>query len=136
MIAKSSYATQILPGLFVGDYNDSKIEQNLSMVINCTPHLPFENSKAAIKIRIPLFDPPSDNTYIEMMFNVLKSDLFEKINENNGDPILIHCLAGAQRSAALCAGYIMWKNKMNALEACVFLRYKRKEAFDCGDPTH
>jgi hypothetical protein len=99
--------TEILPRLFLGDFADSSVERSVSLVVNCTFELPFRNPKAEAQVRIALPDPPSDESHIVTMLDVLRGDLFDKIDACScagagSHPVLIHCYRGAQRSAA-CA---------------------------------
>jgi predicted protein tyrosine phosphatase len=122
--------TEILPGLFLGDVNDSRQIKELSMIINCTFELPFINNLATHKVRISLSDPPQTQYDVNMFINSVTSDLFLKIDQNlNQKPILIHCYKGKQRSAAVLAAYLMWKHKMTIEDACQFIREKRPCVF-------
>ena len=45
------------------------------------------------------------------------------IKEN--DKILVHCMAGASRSATIVIAYIMWEQKMSSQDALDFVSKKR-----------
>jgi dual specificity phosphatase 12 len=49
-----------------------------------------------------------------------------------GQPMLVHCAAGMQRSAACCAMFLIAVNKMKPDEAIAFIREKRPIAFRPG----
>jgi protein-tyrosine phosphatase len=49
-----------------------------------------------------------------------------------GQPILVHCAAGMQRSAACCAMFLIAAMKMKPDEAIAFIREKRPIAFRPG----
>jgi hypothetical protein len=123
--------TEILPRLFLGDF-----------AVNCTFELPFRNPKAEAQVRIPLPDPPSDESHIITMLDVLRGDLLDKIDAcacagagAGSHPVLIHCYRGAQRSAAVCAAYLMYKFHIPAAEACAFLRARRPQVFRADPPS-
>ena len=41
---------------------------------------------------------------------------------NDDKKILVHCFAGASRSATIIIAYLMWKNQLDYVESCHFLR--------------
>ena len=102
--------SKILENLWLGNYrdalNDQFINENeINVVVNCTPNLPFHN-KIYFKYRIPVNDDLQDNSMTEMFvaMNHLIPILVKHINR--GDKILIHCFAGIQRSAILTMGLL------------------------------
>lgn len=123
--------SEILPGLYLGNVENSTIQIELGLLINCTVELPFINQLAQQYVRIPLYDPPSEESHLYTMLAYLQGDLFSIIDEtlNNNKMVLIHCYVGAQRSAAVCAAYLMKKFNVSMEEACLFIRSKRPIAF-------
>lgn len=102
--------SKILENLWLGNYrdalNDQFINENeINVVVNCTPNLPFHN-KIYFKYRIPVNDDLQDDSMTEMFvaMNHLIPILVKHINR--GDKILIHCFAGIQRSAILTMGLL------------------------------
>lgn len=102
--------SKILENLWLGNYrdalNDQFINENeINVVVNCTPNLPFHN-KIYFKYRIPVNDDLQDNSMTEMF--VAMSHLIPILVKhiNRGDKILIHCFAGIQRSAILTMGLL------------------------------
>lgn len=102
--------SKILENLWLGNYrdalNDQFINENeINVVVNCTPNLPFHN-KISFKYRIPINDDLQDESMTKMFvaMNHLIPILVKHINR--GDKILIHCFAGMQRSAILTLGLL------------------------------
>ena len=113
-------ATEILPGLWLGNQasSQSSLVDRVDVVVNCTKHIPFLNRADKVKIRIPINDPGAP-TYDWAEAKLLDKDqkimlislpvlmpILSKLRKLN-KKILIHCHAGAQRSAAIVAAYIM-----------------------------
>eukprot|EP00347_Sterkiella_histriomuscorum_P013855 403363107 len=46
-------------------------------------------------------------------------------SSNNQAKILVHCYKGNSRSAAVVAGYLMWKKSLNHIESIEYIRSKR-----------
>lgn len=117
-------ATEILPGLWLGNQKSSKDDQLLKkvdVIINCTKQLEFYKikNKQHHYLRIPVNDPGAPNAgefnkdHEIMYANIGK--VIDKIHyfRSNRKNVLIHCHAGAQRSAAVMAAYLIkygnWK---------------------------
>ena len=84
-------ANEILPGLWVGNYQSAYDTQflksnNISVIVNCTKDIPFLDEFSFSCYRVPVDD----------------SLLYKKNNRN----VLIHCYAGIQRSAIVAVSFI------------------------------
>ena len=97
--------TEIIKNLWLCSWEHAKVvvpTLNEPLVINCTKNLEYlvENT-----IRIPIDDTPDDapilNKFIFPLVNQMYHHLFA------GKPVVVHCLAGRQRSAAVVASYLM-----------------------------
>jgi hypothetical protein len=119
-------ANEIAPGLWLGNQaasQDLDFLKQIDVVINCTKHIPFAEIPRLIKIRIPINDPgpPVDSPTYEGNLNQYspKDDqiillqvldyivaTIAKMRSKN-KRVLIHCHAGAQRSAAVMAAYLV-----------------------------
>jgi len=115
----SSY-TEILPGLWLGNEAASQDENfirrhNISLIVNCSKKIPnrFANIPGMDYVRLSVNDPgpltaPSRNqdnidmiTLIPWAANIIHEAL------ENGKNVLVHCHAGAQRSANVIVYYLM-----------------------------
>lgn len=129
----SQPANEILPGIWLGNFNAAKDEtffrtNQIQVVFNCTKDLPFSNH-VPIKYRIPV----DDNLEEEEIRNMAlwSSEIALKIAKHyqNGDRILVHCMAGMQRSAAAMAIFLIARNRWRTEQAIEFIRSKRQIAF-------
>lgn len=133
MGANSCDASAIIAGLDVG--NDRCAElfgPRYDMVVNCTPNLPFPD-EAAVCRRVPLNDDPFDSV---PLFQLMRdSAILDEMREfiRDGKRVLVHCNAGAQRSPAVAACYLVkHQNGMTPQEAIALIRSKRRAAFFWG----
>jgi protein tyrosine phosphatase len=129
----SKDANEILPGLWLGNVNASKDDafirtNNINVIFNCTKTLPF-NVNVEHKYRVPI----DDNLEKEEIRNLalwapeVAFKLFRHVR--NGDRILVHCMAGMQRSAACIAIYLIFAKQCTPSEAISFIKSKRPIAF-------
>lgn len=129
-----SSCTQILPGLWLGNeaasQNENLIRKNrITLIVNCSKKIPnafdvFPTPRAGNAldvryIRLPVNDPgplvnPSRNQdNLDMI--VLVPQAAKIIHEfiNRGENVLVHCHAGAQRSATVVVYYLMRYGKFH-----------------------
>lgn len=69
-----------------------------------------------------------DQTDCDIIFYTYSAIEFieEAMRQSNGQAkILVHCYKGNSRSAAVVAGYLMWKRGMNSKEAIEYIRQRR-----------
>ena len=129
----NAHANEILPRLWLGDYHASQDEtflrsHHIDVVFNCTKDLPFSNV-VPTKYRIPLDDNLEEQEIRnaglwagEIVMKILK-------HYKAGDRILVHCMAGRQRSAVSVAMCLVFLKRMRSEEAIQFIRQKRPVAF-------
>jgi protein-tyrosine phosphatase len=106
---------EIVPGIYVGNEAASQDVDNLranriGAIVNCTKHIKFPDIDIP-KFRVPVNDPGLIRTMqqsdMQMMFLILPQVLqFIHEHHKKNKRILIHCHAGMQRSACVCAAYI------------------------------
>jgi protein tyrosine phosphatase len=125
---------EIIPRLFLGNYSCVK-NTKADIIVNCTKDLPFPKtmgrSESLDKICIRL--PVDDNGDPKEFFTFVKEApiVIEKIHEYlmKDKNVLVHCLAGQQRSCAVVALYLMYKKKMSIQEAVLYIQERKKDAF-------
>lgn len=128
-----AHAHEILPGLWLGSKAAAEDtawqqEKGIYSIFNATKTLPFPET-AKFTHRIPVDDNLAP-TEIANMEKFAPEALFKMIREMKaGHPILVHCHAGMQRSAALVAMYLIANRGLNADQAMKYVRDRRSVAF-------
>lgn len=122
--------SEILPNLYIGNMQDATNMTDIDFVINCTSTLPFY-SNTARGIRIKIEDNGNPDEYEKLYDYVQNSNLFHLMDLclEEKKTILVHCIAGQQRSTSLVACYLIYKLKLNPTQAIEFIRQKRPIAF-------
>lgn len=133
LVNSSNNADEILPGLWLGNAKASQDEEfirrnNIQVVFNCTKNLAF-SPIIPIKYRIPVDDNLEEEEIrnmelwsAEICFKILKE-------YNEGKHVLVHCMAGMQRSAASVAFVIIVIKKIHAADAIHYIKSRRRIAF-------
>ena len=126
-------ADEVLPGLWLGNAKASQDvdfikQKGIKVVFNCTKNLGF-SPIIPIQYRIPLDDNLEEEEIRNM--ELWSSEISLKIVKeySNGEPILVHCMAGMQRSAASVAMALIVLLKMKSVDAIKFIKTKRPIAF-------
>jgi protein-tyrosine phosphatase len=126
-------ADEIIPRLWLGNAKASMNEEfitrnNIQVVFNCTKNLPF-SLHIPIKYRIPLDDNLQEEEIRNM--ELWSGEIAYKILQEyiSGRTILVHCMAGMQRSAASVAMMLIAYYKYHALDAMKMIKEKRGIAF-------
>jgi len=129
MIIRIMCAVEIVSGLFLGSFSSVK-ETYTDIIINCTKDLPFPNRVFPyIDIRLPIDD---NGTVVEMeTFISIAPKIIERMDEyiTNNKTILVHCLAGQQRSCALVALYLIKKHNMTIDSSIKYIKSCKRDAF-------
>lgn len=126
-------ADLIIPNLWLGNIRASQdadflYQQQIASVFNCTKDIPFHSSVHR-RYRVPV----EDNLEAEEIRN-LELWSFEVVYKllleyKRGRPILVHCAAGMQRSAAVVAMFLIANRGMKHEEAIEYIRQRRPIAF-------
>ncbi len=129
----SEPAHEILPGLWLGNRRASVDEDflqtnRIQVVCNCTKDLPF-SPVIAIRYRVPVHDNLEEEE-IANMEQWSKEIVYCLIREyKSGKAILVHCMAGMQRSAAVVAMMLIAFLRIHALDAYQYIKERRPIAF-------
>ncbi len=126
-------AHEIIPRLWLGNAKASMDEDfirknNIVVVFNCTKNLSF-SPIIPIKYRIPVDDNLEEDEIRNM--ELWSGEIaYKMMNEYvEGKTILVHCMAGMQRSAASVAFFLIALLKLRALDAMRMIKEKRRVAF-------
>lgn len=131
---------KILPKIYLGTYEAAEDknflkEKNIKAVLNCTKDVDnkFAHDPNIEYMRIPVNDTLRENDF-KMMYKFLPivTEFIHKHVDIQGNNILIHCVAGKQRSVCATVAYLMKHRGHNPYEACKFVLEKRPEAFHHG----
>jgi protein-tyrosine phosphatase len=121
----------VVPGLYIGNYTsalDSELikKLNINTIINCTT----KNNKLddVVYLQIPINDPPEqkDIEYVNNNYQNIVEFIDKQLAFGS---VLIHCVMGSQRSAAITAIYLMSKYGLYYNYAIMFLKSKRSICF-------
>ena len=132
-LMENAHANEVLPRLWLGDYHASQDEtflrgNHIDVVFNCTKDLPF--SRVVSKLyRIPLDDNLEE---VEIRnAGLWAGEIAMKIHQHYkaGDRILVHCMAGRQRSAASIAMFMILYTGDRTENIIKYMRSKRPVAF-------
>ena len=126
-------ADEIIPNLWLGNraaaldrrWLDQK---GIKSVFNCTKDIPFV-PQIQRKYRVPV----DDNLEAQEIRN-LEHWSYEVVMKmtreyRTGQPMLVHCYAGMQRSAACTAMFLIATRNMNPDQAISYIQSKRDIAF-------
>jgi len=103
-------------------------EKGIQVVFNCTKNLPF-SPMIPIKYRVPVDDNLEEEEIRNM--ELWASEIAYKIMMESltGKVILVHCMAGMQRSAASVAFFLIVQKNIRALDAMKLIKTRRAIAF-------
>jgi len=118
--SKEISADEIVPGLWMGNYGASQSisflrEKEITVIFNCSKHIPFVKSKTTLKYNLYVDDPGPNADATEPNVQAMDRHLLSltdkihywlKRRQKNGN-ILVHCSAGMQRSGALVMAYLI-----------------------------
>ena len=155
-----SFCNEIIPNLFLGSIEASEnfdfiYNKNISVIVNCSKDIP---NKFSINLLKPLEEAPKeiqkwlyDNSYYIKYYRIPVDDSGKEIDiedfykytlevldsvkkdYESGKSILVHCLAGSQRSASFVCVFIMLYNKMSLSESIDYVLSKKSNVFFFGN---
>ena len=151
---------EVIPRLYIGpieastDFEEIK-KRNISVIVNCTKDI---DNKFELRLLKPIEEAPSDvqywlmeNSYYIKYHRIPVDDNGKEEEVDNfykyvlellpqidylyqfGKTILVHCLAGNQRSAAFICAFLMYNNKLMYEEAVGLLLQKKPNVFFFGE---
>lgn len=131
-------ADRIIANIWLGNLTASHdrafIEKHgIRVIINCTKDLPFADFCVDMNIkmhRLPVYDRrearelATMEAHIDAMVDILRDCHRRRL------PVLVHCFAGAQRSATVVACFLKWLKPDTTLDQVIaFMRMRRRAAF-------
>ena len=129
----SNNADEIIPRLWLGNVRASTDEDfirntNIQVVFNCTKDLPF-SYLVPQKYRVPVDDNLEEDEIRNLA--LWSIEIAHKLiaEYNKGRTILVHCMAGMQRSAASVAFFLIAYKRMRAEDAMAYIKHRRPIAF-------
>ncbi len=133
LIQQSQPANEIIPRLWLGNakasMDQSFIQQhNIQVVVNCTKNHAFSHL-IPTQYRVPVDDNLQEEEIRNM--DLWASEIAYRIlyEYKQGKPILVHCAAGMQRSAAAIAFFLICYHRIHATEAIQYIQARRPIAF-------
>ena len=156
-------AIEIIPNLFLGPYESAKDLQwieskNILVVVNCSKDLkdefslnltkPIETAPKEVQdwllnnsfyiqyFRIPVDDQMSTSEIQAFILHL--NEILPKVIElyKQGKPILVHCLAGNQRSPAFVVAFLMKFQGLSMKDAIKKVLQKKPNVFFFGSDIH
>lgn len=110
-MTSTKIANEIIPGIWVGDMKAAKNKvffnrNNIKAVVNCTTDVPNYFNEACCYMKLDIDDSLKAKDINKMTKLLPEAVHFIKDHHHKGGPVLIHCHAGIQRSATVCAAYM------------------------------
>lgn len=125
---------EIVPNLYLSNYSDALYASKTTEFyqINVTKDMPIftRNEKNNMYIRVAINDDMSDNAFDGFLENLPKvvNKIDEVLSENH--VVVVHCLAGQQRSAAIVAAYLLYKKYViDIIDAISMIKNIKRDAF-------
>ncbi|CAD8162731.1 unnamed protein product [Paramecium pentaurelia] len=119
--------TQNKGALYLGNITSlfkSTQKYQIKAAISICEDLDLKEVQLEQHLRIVLND--LDNSNIKQYFD--QTNQFIQSNLNKGN-LLVHCMAGVSRSAAIVIAYLMWSQKMTFQNALIYVTKKREQVY-------
>jgi len=119
---------EIIPNLYLSAYHSAKSYPGIQefFVVNCTKDLPMISDD---NMRVSVNDDGETESMNIMFMAFEKTNIAIKTALDAGKKVVVHCLAGQQRSPTVIAAYLMgcYGHKVEA--TIKFIREKKEDAF-------
>lgn len=117
---------EIIPRLYLSAYHSVNIGFSNVFIVNCTKDLDMLNED---NLRLFIDDNGNQDEKSKMLSALPE---IVKVIDNklqNNTTVIVHCLAGRQRSATVVAAYLMYKYEFSVDDAIAYVKSKKKDAF-------
>ncbi|TFK43706.1 protein-tyrosine phosphatase-like protein [Crucibulum laeve] len=103
----------------------SLTERRITHILSvCTDQIPAELPESGMThLRIPV----EDVDYADLLIHLPRACQFIDEALRNGGVVLVHCVQGISRSAAVAAAYIMWSRRVTPTQALERIRAVRDQ---------
>ncbi|KAJ7598098.1 protein-tyrosine phosphatase-like protein [Mycena floridula] len=122
---RSNISAVIPNRLFLGNITAARSSRSLAehrithILSVCADEIAAEGFNSGISLlRISV----EDVDYADLLIHLPSAVQFIDQAMKSGGVVLVHCLHGISRSAAVIAAYVMWARRMNATQALDFVR--------------
>jgi len=129
----SGKIAKIIDGLYIGSHHaalDPTVITlyNIRTIVNCTKRNgnPPEGMNY---LQVTIDDPPSQEDIVYLNYHYMNIVKFIESSIANGNNVLVHCMLGFQRSAAIIAIYLMVKFNIDYKKAIEFIKNKKSICF-------
>lgn len=125
-------AKQLAPNVWVGsraDAHDSGFMRraNIRHVINCSKDIPFKFPRLN-GFRIPVDDDFAENETMARTLPIAVA-VIESATSFGNEGVLVHCMAGMQRSATVVCALLMKRHHWTPSQAMQYMQSIKKETF-------
>ena len=123
---------QIIEHLYLGNWCDAEMMPECHHV-NCTRDIKRYNRNDFDFYRVPAHDNKYDGAAFIKALPGAVQFIFEKLARK--EDVLVHCMAGQQRSCAVIAAFLIAhyetfiKSENNIVEVVHFIKTKKRDAF-------
>lgn len=127
-------AHKVIHNLYLGNKADSEsFGAHVEFIVNCTSDLPFHGCSSTQKqVRLPIEDNGDPRQQDEFVLQMKSTGVIERVLDSiiGGGTVLVHCMAGRQRSAAFVAILLVKMGVCKTVDdAVIFVKSKKRDAF-------